>query len=226
MVPLPAPRCGRRLEVSNGWYRDQHARLLLQALRLRSVMLFSLLSGLSPPVQYHITHRPFHFPCASDLACGSPPEPRATFTVSVCGTLWLRMSKTTCVFPRQCPRGLHRDISSLLWTNAWSRSQLHQQACEFSSCWFLDDCDVCTHYFHLHGLWIPWESHAHVRPVVAPDEVHQVTHFDQVMQTMTSSTVAQSDQLCSPIKATIVVCQGLRVGIHVPPDVPLMEFSE
>ena len=44
------------------------------------------------------------------------------------------------------------------------------------------------------------------------------------MQTMTSSTVAQSEQLCSPIKATIVVCQGLRVGIHVPPDVPLMEF--
>ena len=83
-----------------------------------------------------------------------------------------------------------------------------------------------VHIVHLHGFWIPWESHAHVRPVVAPDGVHQVTHFDQVMQTMTSSTVAQSDQLCSPIKGTIVVCQGLRVGIHVPPDVPLMEFLE
>ena len=72
-------------------YRDQHARL-------RSVMLFSLLSGLSPPVQYHIPHRPFHFPCASDLACGSNLEPRATFTVSVCGIPQLRMSRSTCVF--------------------------------------------------------------------------------------------------------------------------------
>ena len=96
-----------RLGVVVGWrdqrvYRDQHARL-------RSVMLFSLLSGLSPPVQYRIPHRPFHFPCASDLACGSNLEPRATFTVSVCGIPQLRMSRSTCVFPRQCPRGLYCD---------------------------------------------------------------------------------------------------------------------
>ena len=46
-------------------------------------------------------------------------------------------------------------------------------------------CFTVLEYVHLHGLWIPWESHAHVRPVVAPDEVHQVTHFDQVMYAMT-----------------------------------------
>ena len=61
-------------------------------------MLFSLLSGLSLPVQYNISHRPFHFPCASGLAWGSPLEPRATFIVSVRGTLWLRISRTTCGF--------------------------------------------------------------------------------------------------------------------------------
>ena len=62
----------------------------------------ALLAGLSLPVQKNVSHRQFHFPCASGLACGSPLGPRATFMVSVRGTLWLRMSKTT--------RGFHGSV--------------------------------------------------------------------------------------------------------------------
>ena len=134
----------------------------------------ALLAGLSLPVQYKISHRPFHFPCASGLACGSPLEPRATSTVSVRGTLWLRISRTTCGFHGGVQEGFTGTPEV--------------------SCGPMRGLEACiTHYFHLHGLWIPWESRAHVRPVVAPDEVHQLPHLDQVTYTMTVSTVAQSD---------------------------------
>ena len=44
-----------------------------------------------------------------------------------------------------------------------------------------------------------------------------------VMCNMTNSAIAQSDKLCSPIKASIDVClvrvpRGLRVELCVPPD--------
>ena len=67
-------------------------------------MLFSLLSGPSPPAQCNIPS-PVHFPSASGLACGKPLEPRATFILSVRGTLWLRMSKTTCGFHGSVQQG-------------------------------------------------------------------------------------------------------------------------
>ena len=82
------------------------------------------------------------------------------------------------------------------------------EACEPSSCF--DFHDWPSLYTQLASSLILQESSfsfpfTHARPLFSWDEVHQVTHFNQVMYTMTSNiTTTQSDYLCSPLKGDVL----------------------
>ena len=131
-------------------------------------------------------HRPFHVTCGSGLACRRPLGPRATFISS---------RVITTELSKRVPLGPCAEVAC--------GPMRSSEACERNSCF--DFHDWPSLHTQLPSSLILQESRfsfpfTHARPLFSWDEVHQVTHFNQVMSTMTSNTTTQSDYLCSPLK--------------------------